>query len=143
MKRIAVITLSALLALTLAGPAAAGPSDIVNLGTAQINRGDLEQLKSMVAGTYRATASVASVVEPPADLGVVEMPRRELDKLQAMVSGTYAAPAESMLAVRDEMVDVGKVEMPRSDFESLKRQVADHLHEALLLSASAAGVERP
>ena len=142
MKRITVIALSTLLVLVLAGPAAAGPNDVVNLGTAQIDRSDLAQLKSMVAGTYRAPAAVAATSEPAADLGVVEMPRRELDRLQAMVAGSYIAPVGPVLAAHEEMVDVGKVAMPRSDYESLKRLVAKRLHE-VVLTASAVGAERP
>ena len=108
----------------------------------QIGRSDLAQLKSMVAGTYRAPAAVAAISEPAADLGVVEMPRRELNRLQAMVAGSYVAPAGPTLAAHEEMVDVGKVAMPRSDYESLKRLVAKRLHE-VVLTASVAGAERP
>ena len=136
MKKIAPIVLATLLVFTLSGPAAAGPDALVNVGTAQISRADLDQLKAMVAGRA-AVASVTSPSEPKADLGVVELARKDLEQVRAMIAGTYSAPAETAFAAREETVDVGKVALSRNEYESLKRQVAGHLREVRALTAQA------
>jgi hypothetical protein len=143
MKKIFSLILGALLVLVLVGPAAAGPQDVLSLGTAQIQRADLEQLKSMVAGTYRPAAPVARMAEPDVDLGVVALSRQDLAQLQSMVAGTYVPPPNAALAAGQEWVDVGRVMISRSAYESIKRQVAERLHDASLLTASATGLRRP
>ena len=136
MKKIAPFVLATLLVITLSGPAAAGPDAFVNVGTAQISRADLDQLRAMVAGRAMVAAA-PSPAEPKADLGVVELARKDLEQIQAMVAGTYSVPAETAFAVREEAVDVGKVTLSRSEYESLKRQVAGHLREVRALIAQA------
>jgi hypothetical protein len=126
MKKNISIILAMLMLLTLSGPAMAGSDDIVNLGTAQISRGDLDRLKAMVAGDP-VPAAQAPAAEYLVDLGVVQVPLDDLDQIKAMIAGTYVAPVT--VAASEPMVDVGKVVISRSDLESLRLLVADHLND--------------
>lgn len=110
----------------VAVPALAASDEIVNLGTVQMSRADLERLRSMVAGEPVSQAA-APVAAPRVNLGVVELAQGDLDRIRALMAGGESAPV--LVAAGEEMVDLGKVVMPRSEFEALKMQVWDHLND--------------
>ncbi|MEE4609115.1 MAG: hypothetical protein V2L15_09520 [Desulfobacteraceae bacterium] len=126
MKKINWIVLTMGVLLFASGPALAGADDIVNLGTVEMSRGDLERLKAMVAGEPVPEAS-ASDTEPRVNLGVVELAQSDLDRIRALMAG--AESATEMAGAGEEVVNVGRVVLPRSEFEALKMQVTDHLKD--------------
>ncbi|HDI58892.1 MAG TPA: hypothetical protein ENF48_00810 [Desulfobacteraceae bacterium] len=124
MKKINWIAFAMGMLLMVSGPALAGSDEIVNLGTVEMSRGDLDRIRAMVAGEVVSEA-VAPVPEPSVNLGVVELARSDLDRIRALMAGAESAPVT--VASGEEIVDVGRVALPRSEFEALKMQVSDGL----------------
>jgi hypothetical protein len=126
MKKINRIGLVAVVLGMVAGPALAASGDILNLGTVEMSRGDLEQLRAMVAGEAMPAAE-APVAEPRVNVGTVEVAQSDLDRIRALMAG--AESASQMAGAGEEVVNVGRVALPRSEFEALKMQVTDHLKD--------------
>ncbi|MDD2604281.1 MAG: hypothetical protein PHF66_05685 [Desulfobacteraceae bacterium] len=101
----------------VAAPAQVASEDIVNLGTVQMSRGDLEMLRSMVAGEPVPEVA-APVAASRVNLGVVELAQSDLDRIQALMAG--AEPASPMVAAGEELINLGTVVLPRTDFEALR-----------------------
>lgn len=126
MKKIHRIAIVMGVFLLLAGPALAASGEMVNLGTVEMSRGDLEQLRAMVAGEAMPAAE-APVAEPWVNVGTVEVAQSDLDRIRALMAG--AESATQMAGAGEEVVNVGRVALPRSEFEALKMQVTDHLKD--------------
>ncbi len=133
MKKKISIVLAMMMLLAFCAPAFAGEEEIVNVGTAQMTRGEWDRLKAMVAGKPVPKAKTP-MAETKVDLGVVELSQADVDQLRSMIDGTYVASRDAG-GQRQEMVDAGVVIMSRAEFESIKQQVSGHLHEVQSLVA--------
>ncbi|MDD2603909.1 MAG: hypothetical protein RBR20_03050 [Desulfobacterales bacterium] len=126
MRKNTWIALTMGLCLLVSGPALAGSDEMVNLGTVEMSRGDLDRLRHLVAGEP-VPAAEAAAVETTVNVGVVELAQSDLERIQALMAGAESAPV--LVAAGEEMVNLGRVAMSRSEFEALKMQVSDHLGE--------------
>lgn len=130
MKNMMIKTAAALvMVFFLSGIAMA---EMVDIGMGQMDKGDFEQIKAMVAGQVKSTdGHVTSNRDVEQVYGLVKMSPVDFDNMKKIVAGEFIFSPADGSSHPIELISIGPGKMTRDDFNGLKIMVEDHRHNYL------------